>query len=160
MLLGLVEARAMSLKSTRKRVCVMQPIGRIMADRGLSQTTALMLGSVRHLFEIVVGHSLASECEIVAVRDGKAIVAVKSAEIVRRLRTVEGFILRTFAERLDQPVVNSLAYVVRAGAGKVATVPAVAVVTEKSRAKPTAEFRAVVEGIACPDLRSSVLEWM
>jgi hypothetical protein len=162
--LRLVEASAMSLKSSRKRVRAMQPLGRIMADRGLSQTPDLMLGNVQRLFDTVVGKSLVGECEVVAVHDGKAIVAAKSVEIVRRLKTVEGFILRILAERLDEPTVTSLVFVVRKrlrdGSGKAVAAPITAKVSEKRRAKPTAELQSIADSIACPDLRAAVLKWM
>lgn len=121
------------------------------------------LGGTRQVWATVVGPGLSVETEVRGVWNGTLVILVRSRPMVRTLESLEGFLLKTLAERVDGPPIRRVNYVVdpalggttprRAGSGVRVLRPRVprAVVQEVDRA-----VAAVPEG----PLRDGARRWM
>ena len=138
----------------------MTPLGRVLTERA-DGGAGVQLGEARRLFATIVGPGIAAGAEVTALRGATLVLAVRSEHEVRRIQSIEGFILRTLAERLAATRLRRIDYVCDRAAGEQRRM---GIPEAQGGGVPDAATRLAIEGViaglADPLLRERLGAWM
>lgn len=127
----------------------------------LSGRHLMRLGSIRRIYPDIVGPGLAAVSSIKAERGRTLFIAATNAQVVRSLRELEGFIVKTVAERVDGAAPVAVHYAIDPRGVAAAVLerkanPPPPRVTGERREQWEQESRRIKDS----DVRRELLEWM
>jgi len=125
-------------------------------DLGLCPT----LASARRLYRMVVGPTIASESYPIALYGTEITIAGQTRETIRTIQEQEGFLLRTWGERLEAGRIQSIRYEVRPMKYQQVVPEQFPESEDMQRLEPSEQVHELAACIKDAKLRDSMAQWM
>ncbi len=125
-------------------------------DLGLCPT----LASARRFYRMIVGPTVASESDPIALHGTAITIAGQTRETIRTIQEQEGFLLRTWGERLEPGRIRTIRYEVRPMNYERVTPERLPEPGETHRLEPSEQAHELAACIKDAKLRDSMAQWM
>ena len=133
-------------------------LSEILAQSGLGLCPRL--ATARRLYRMVVGPTVASESDPTRIHGSEITIAAQTRETIRTIKEQEGFLLRTWNERMESEPIQSIRYEVRVMDYEVVGPQRLHEAPETHRLEPSADAQAMAACIKDTKLRDSMAQWM
>mgnify|MGYP001468368311 CR=1 FL=1 len=119
-----------------------------------------ILASARRLYRMIVGPTVASESDPIALHGTVITIAGQTRETIRTIQEQEGFLLRTWGERLEAGRIQSIRYEVRPMKYEQVAPEQLPEPTVMKRLEPSKQAHELAACIKDTKLRDSMAQWM
>ncbi len=135
-------------------------IGSLLDQTELPHTINPRLGRVCRLYGLVVGPTLAEGSVPVALYGTCVTIAVASKTLESLIQAIEGFLIKTWSERLEPPAITEIRYVVSPSIGAQQPNERPAIRSQEVTSVTTDDMVEAAATIADEKLRQAAIEWM